>query len=161
MGEELPHFISGVPEDSINQPKVNSNALRRQTTYIGTIQKNSAVRNSKVELLVVPVGYVFEVTYMEMSCVLYSDSTRMEYGIGIDLVTDFVDPLQTILLLKEKASETISQAFPRGALLVNEKLKISGAILDVFSATVARANFVLTGNLIRKDELAQKENVLL
>jgi len=160
MGE-LPSFITDVPEASLNQNQINNSALRTQTTYIGTLQKNAAVRNSKVVLLTVPAGYVFEVSYMQMSCVLFSDSIRMEYGLGFDITTDFVDPLQAVILLKEKDHQTVSQSFPRGSLLINEGKKLSGAIFDIFSSTVARAQFILTGNLIKKSELYQKENILL
>ena len=161
MGE-LPHFISGVPEATLSPTKINNDPVRINQIIQGNLQMNTS-SEIRQTILSIPIGYVFEVTYMNIACVALSiPASAVRMGITSRKKTDgstgFHDMMHGVQLdHKEHFAQSV--ALPPFAFMIRDDSDILVEFRVTSGTCIANMEYVLVGNLIRKEEILKKTNI--
>jgi len=161
---ELPAFITNIPEETLSPQRESDEPARINQVFTGDFQMNTA-SEQRSTLLSVPNGYVFEVTYINIAVIALSAPVGILSG-GIttrkktDHSTGFHDPM-FIVQLNNNEHDCHNAALPRYALMINDATDILVEFRQSSGTGIANMKYILVGNLIKKEEISKKTNIIL
>ena len=154
MGE-LPSFLTGIPEDSISKQEVSNEPTRIFQAFSASL----ILTNGTVNLPNIPDNHALEISSITLAVV--NSSTPVNITGSLDVYEGGVlkyTPMIVILDHKEHANQTV--AYPPLTLLIGSGQSMKFRIEDPsFSADTGY--LVVTGYLLKKDELGSKKNIFL
>jgi len=153
MGE-LPHFISGVPEESINKQTIQN---LPQKQFVAIFEDWTGAGTNR-EIYKVPKGKVLEITHASISLingVAANSFGRLFVSDGLGAADDF-----TLLIdnVDHKEHDHVNQEFAPLSVFANEGKQIR---FEFATAAGSIMSAIVFGFLISKQELIEKTNIVI